>query len=177
MPKYRCPKCGKTVELPPGKYYCKECSTLFKKVWMEEVLVKSYEKVERYRNLVKSFFSCFFDAVEEVRREEGNPYYREVIKKIARGMGVSKKLAERVLWHLVYYTGFKYCVWFYPCFRGKPQWVVHKDFYRYVCATFSGCEFGWDSLAYRYRPKEEEVNSWIDQAVKAYELQQAEELK
>jgi hypothetical protein len=37
MPTYKCPKCGKTVELPPGKYYCKECSTLFKKVWMEEV--------------------------------------------------------------------------------------------------------------------------------------------
>jgi hypothetical protein len=37
MPTYKCPKCGKTVELPPGEYYCKECSTLFKKVWMEEV--------------------------------------------------------------------------------------------------------------------------------------------
>ena len=27
MPLYRCPKCGREVEKPPGTYYCKECGS------------------------------------------------------------------------------------------------------------------------------------------------------
>ena len=45
MPVYKCPKCGRTVELPEGKYYCKVCgpSTLMvrERVYGDYVTVKN----------------------------------------------------------------------------------------------------------------------------------------
>ncbi|RLI43565.1 hypothetical protein DRO59_00690 [Candidatus Bathyarchaeota archaeon] len=29
MPVYKCPNCGRTVELPEGTYYCRECGPEF----------------------------------------------------------------------------------------------------------------------------------------------------
>lgn len=44
LPVYVCPKCGREVEMPPGRYYCKECSGPFTKVWMEEVKPEEEQK-------------------------------------------------------------------------------------------------------------------------------------
>ena len=41
MPIYECPKCGRTVELPEGTYYCKECGP-------SAIMQKIEEKPRRY---------------------------------------------------------------------------------------------------------------------------------
>ncbi|RLI40289.1 hypothetical protein DRO59_09610, partial [Candidatus Bathyarchaeota archaeon] len=44
MPLYRCPKCGRTVELPEGEYYCKYCGS-------DAVMVKQPSFEEKVREL------------------------------------------------------------------------------------------------------------------------------
>ena len=49
MPVYECPKCGRTVELPEGKYYCKVCgpSAIMKQV----TIPKKSDEVEMGKTL------------------------------------------------------------------------------------------------------------------------------
>jgi DNA-directed RNA polymerase subunit RPC12/RpoP len=43
MPLYKCPKCGRTVEMPEGVYYCSRCGSEVLMVKQEDVVEKATE--------------------------------------------------------------------------------------------------------------------------------------
>ena len=59
MPLYRCPKCGRKVELPEGTYYCKECGPEHTLVLVKPEEEKAIEAVEELLGKPEDVISKF----------------------------------------------------------------------------------------------------------------------
>ena len=64
MPLYRCPKCGRTVELPEGTYYCEVCGP---ETIMQKVSEVTSPMKEQYRKLIKVLDEASNEAEEAWR--------------------------------------------------------------------------------------------------------------
>ena len=56
MPLYVCPKCGRKVEMPEGRYYCKECGESVLMVKVSPELTFLYPKKGKIRRVEGGFY-------------------------------------------------------------------------------------------------------------------------
>ena len=81
MPIYRCPKCGRTIELPEGKYYCKVCGPTAIMVKVDSI---KEEIKRRMRSMLYKEWKEHEDYVIRELVKEGypEPYVREALKEV-----------------------------------------------------------------------------------------------
>ena len=86
MPVYKCPRCGRTVVLPEGTYYCKKCGP---EAIMEAITKSSAEKLtKKIREVIYSGKS--------ISDSTCIPFEKDV-EFIAREFKISKREAENLI--------------------------------------------------------------------------------
>jgi len=94
MPLYRCPKCGRTAELPEGKYYCKVCGP---SATMRQVTNKSAVLEEKVKHAVDVVWARdrIIRAVADIQHEVGisDRDVEKILSELSRLWAIVKKEA------------------------------------------------------------------------------------
>jgi len=97
MPLYRCPKCGRTVELPEGTYYCKECGPEYEMVPVSLLNEIEEAKKEQLRDVLIYLNDAVKDLVAFYNKNQDLDFVRKLSFELREFIRAKNELFDKAI--------------------------------------------------------------------------------